>query len=109
MKLTMSEVLNMMSMARQFYNELPAAARLSSDDKPLSEGERLAMSYLHGAMNLLRRRGLIRADATDEDLDLSYEIMDSLPVAEGYDSESDLDKKSTNGRKMRGPMQSGRP
>lgn len=106
MRLNLADILDVMSMARVYFNELPAEARLAHMDRPLSEGERKALAFLHGSLNLANRRGLLKLDLKMEDLELEYEILDSTVVTDGYDSEAPAAPAGQK-RKMHGPVNSG--
>jgi hypothetical protein len=71
-----------MSLARKFFNEMPAEAHLDAMDRPLNEGERRAMAFLHGALNLANRHGLLRADIKNEDMELEFDFSDSTSISE---------------------------
>jgi hypothetical protein len=93
-QLKASDVLDVISIARKFFIELPAAAQLPQMTRRLDEAERRALAFFQGSLNLMNRRGLLRSDLKPGDLDLEYEIADSQVVSAEYETEASTPAKS---------------
>lgn len=102
MQLKNSDVTDVMRMARKYFVDLPAAAQLSGMSRPLDEGERRTLAFIHGAMNLLNRRGLLRGDLKLEDLSLEYELADSQVDSAEYETEAGAEKPKTFAKNFTG-------
>ncbi len=76
MRMTLRELREMMCEARKQYSQLPDGVKLYGADRPMDEGERLALSHLMATARFLNSAGCIKETRID-DLDPELEQPDS--------------------------------
>lgn len=89
MKLKIYDVLNAISMARDFYKNLPAEAKLENTKRSMDESERVALSYFHAFLNLANKEGWLKENVN---LQIEYDFEDSFTATDGYESESGVEE-----------------